>query len=290
MIQEGDGTVLIRSVPPSSVHLILSDIPYGIGTAEWDVLHSNTNSALLGRSPAQEKAGSIFQKRGKPINGWSLADSKIPKEYYDWCSTWTSEWLRVLKPGGSALVFAGRRFSPRCVVALEDAGFCFRDLLGWVRPRATHRAQRLSTVFERRGERDHAKTWEGWRLGNLRPSFEPIIWCFKPYAVTITDNVLDHGLGAYNQNAIVQYFGSYDNFMQCGLESNEGGLHPNQKPLRLMQALIELTTLPGHLVLDPFAGSGTTLMAAKMLGRDCLGFEKDAAHAQTARIRLGRRS
>ena len=51
----------------NSVHLILSDIPYGIGIDDWDVLHKNTNSAYLGSSPSQKKAGSLFKKRGKPL-------------------------------------------------------------------------------------------------------------------------------------------------------------------------------------------------------------------------------
>ena len=56
-----------------SIDLFLSDIPYGIGLDDWDVLHNNTNSAYLGSSPAQEgKSG--FKRRGKPINGWSSAD------------------------------------------------------------------------------------------------------------------------------------------------------------------------------------------------------------------------
>ncbi len=119
----GDSREELRSLPSDFVHLILSDIPYGIGIEDWDILHDNTNSAFSGSSPAQEKAGAIFRRRGKPINGWSEADRGIPKEYYDWCSSWAAEWLRVLKPGGTAFVFAGRRYAHRCVCALEDAGF-----------------------------------------------------------------------------------------------------------------------------------------------------------------------
>ncbi|HEU6441645.1 MAG TPA: hypothetical protein VFF38_04745, partial [Microvirga sp.] len=62
----GDSVELIRCLPPESVHLILSDIPYGIGAEDWDVLHTNTNSAYLGSSPAQVKAGAVFRKRGNP--------------------------------------------------------------------------------------------------------------------------------------------------------------------------------------------------------------------------------
>ncbi len=272
----GDSLDALKTLPDSSVQLILSDIPYGIGTDEWDVLHRNTNSALLGRSPAQERAGSVFRRRGKPINGWSQADAAIPKEYYDWCSRWAGEWLRVLAPGASAILFAGRRFAHRCITALEDAGFNFRDLLAWTRPRATHRAQRLSIVFDRRGDRSMSARWSGWRLGNLRPTFEPIIWCFKPYRVTIADNVVQHEVGAYNQDAFVKYFGEPDNCMTCGLDPSEGRLHPAQKPVRLLKALIELTTRPGHLVVDPFAGSGSTAVAAHELGRRWLAIEQDS--------------
>lgn len=285
---QGDCIKLIRELPPSSVHLILSDIPYGIGAEEWDVLHQNTNSAYLGTSPAQEKAGAIFKKRGKPINGWSEADREIPKQYYDWCCTWASEWFRVLKPGGTAFVFAGRRFSHRCISALEDAGFSFKDMLSWVRERAPHRAQRVSVVFDRRGDEASAKEWEGWRVGNLRPSFEPILWFTKPYKIgtTIADNALNQGVGPYNEDAFLRYSNSPDNIVNCGFSPGEGGLHPTQKPAKLMQALIELTTRPQQIVLDPFAGSGSTLVAARSLDRKFIGYELDARYVAVCRSRL----
>jgi site-specific DNA-methyltransferase (adenine-specific) len=284
----GDSVQLLKAFPASSVHLILSDIPYGIGADEWDVLHSNTNRAYLGSSPAQEKAGAVFRKRGKPINGWSAADRDIPKQYYDWCSTWAADWLRVLKPGGSAFVFAGRRFAHRCVSALEDAGFSFKDMLVWLRPSAAHRAQRVSVVFARRGDDAASRDWEGWRVGNLRPTFEPILWFAKPYKIgaTIADNALRHGVGPYNESAFLRYAGRADNVIECGFEAGEAGLHPTQKPVRLMRALIELTTQPDHLVLDPFAGSGSTLVAARSLGRRYIGCEISERFAATIRRRL----
>lgn len=282
----GDSTSVMSTLASDSAHLILSDIPYGIGLDEWDVLHSNTNSALLGSSPAQQKAGAVFRRRGKPINGWSDADANIPQEYYDWCRKWAGEWLRVLKPGGSAFVFAGRRLAHRCISALEDAGFNFRDMLAWMKPRATHRAQRLSIVFDRRGDIDRAKDWDGWRLGNLRPVFEPIIWCFKPYKITIADNVMEHEVGAFNQEALIRYFAEPDNVVECGLAPGEGGLHQAQKPVKLMKALIELTTRPGHLVIDPFAGSGSTAVAAMQLGRRYLAIEQDPALCKVISKRL----
>ncbi len=286
IVRCGDSIDLIKELPDNSVHLILSDIPYGIGLDDWDVLHANTNSAYGGKSPAQSKAGAVFKKRGKPINGWSEADRKIPYEYQEWCSTWAKEWLRVLKPGGSVFIFAGRRYAHRCICALEDAGLNFRDMLGWTRPKAVHRAQRLSVVYDRRGDQESADFWDGWRVGNLKPTFEPIIWAFKPYKITIADNVLEHQVGAYNQDKFEQYFGGKDNIFECGMEGGESGLHPAQKPVKLMEALIDLVTIPGQIVVDPFAGSGTTGVAANNLGRKYILMEHNPELCEVAKKRL----
>lgn len=283
-----DGMAAVKELGTATVHLILSDIPYGIGADEWDVLHNNTNSALLGSSPAQARAGAIFRRRGKPLNGWSEADRQIPLEYQRWCESFAGEWLRVLKPGASALVFAGRRLAHRCVVAFEDAGFTFKDSLAWLRESAPHRAQRVSVVFQRRGDKKNADQWKGWRVGNLRPTFEPVLWFVKPYTIgtTIADNILAHGVGAFNEQAFVRYEQVPDNVLQSGFSKDEGGRHIAQKPVKLLRALIELTTLPGQLVLDPFCGSGSTLVAAKSLGREYLGFEIDADTVKVAKERL----
>jgi site-specific DNA-methyltransferase (adenine-specific) len=244
--------------------------------------------AYLGSSPAQRKAGAVFKKRGKPINGWSEADREIPKQYYDWCSTWAGDWLRVLKPGGSAIVFAGRRYSHRCIAALEDAGFRYKDMFAWLRQRAPHRAQRLSIVYERRGDFTSAKQWERWRVGNLRPTFEPVLWFTKPYKIgtTIADNVLAHGVGAFNEEAFLKFEPNPDNVLRSNFLPGESGFHPTQKPITLMQAFIELTTLEGHIVLDPFCGSGSTLVAAKNSGRKYIGFEISPDYALVAKERL----
>jgi site-specific DNA-methyltransferase (adenine-specific) len=283
-----DGIAAVQDLETASIHLILSDIPYGIGADEWDVLHNNTNSALLGSSPAQARAGAIFRRRGKPLNGWSEADRQIPIEYQRWCESFAGEWLRLLKPGASAFVFAGRRLSHRCVVAFENAGFTFKDSLAWLRESAPHRAQRVSVVFQRRGDSQSADKWEGWRVGNLRPTFEPILWFVKPYTIgtTIADNVLAHGVGAFNEHAFVRFENVPDNVLRSGFAKGEGGLHLAQKPVKLLRALIELATAPGQIVLDPFCGSGSTLVAAKLSDRQYLGFEVDPDSVNIANERL----
>jgi len=63
-------------------------------------------------------------------------------------------------------------------------------------------------------------------------------------------------------------------------------LHPTQKPLCVLTPLIRCFSHPGDLVLDPFCGSGSTLLAAKLQARRFIGIELDLAHCNTARNRL----
>jgi adenine-specific DNA-methyltransferase len=63
-------------------------------------------------------------------------------------------------------------------------------------------------------------------------------------------------------------------------------LHPTQKPVAAMAAIIKAYSQPGDLILDPFCGSGTTLVAAQALRRRVVGIELNENHASTARGRL----
>jgi len=64
-------------------------------------------------------------------------------------------------------------------------------------------------------------------------------------------------------------------------------LHPTQKPVQSLKPLIAAFTQPGGVVLDPFSGSGSTLVAARELDRQFIGIDLDPDHHRTARSRLG---
>lgn len=290
----GDSIELIKSIDNEYVHAIISDIPYGICYEDWDILHNNSNSALGGTSNAQLEMGSLFKRRGKPLNGWSESDKKIPLEYQEWCSKWASEWLRVLKSGGSCFIFAGRRYAHRCIVALEDAGFTFKDMLAWEKNFAAAKAQRLSSIYERRNDDENEQKWKGWRVANLRPIFEPILWFQKPYKIggTIADNVINNEVGAWNEEAIKKYNlnyrnnNFYDNIIKVETSKSDFGNHVNQKPLKLMEFLISLVTKENAIILDPFCGSGTTCLAAKNINRHYIGIEIDSYNVEISNKRL----
>jgi len=71
-------------------------------------------------------------------------------------------------------------------------------------------------------------------------------------------------------------------------ERGQGNLHPTVKPVSLMRWLVRLVTPPGGTVLDPFAGSGTTGVAALQEGFGFIGMEREAEYAEIARRRLAK--
>lgn len=96
-----------------------------------------------------------------------------------------AECLRVLKPGGHLLAFAGTRTQHRMAVRIEDAGFEIRDMIAWVYGSGFPKSHNLD------GE------WTGWGTA-LKPALEPITVARKPLAGTVATNVLSHGCGALN--------------------------------------------------------------------------------------------
>ncbi|WP_214766228.1 MULTISPECIES: site-specific DNA-methyltransferase [unclassified Exiguobacterium] len=150
-ITYGNAIELLSKIPNDSVHLCLSDIPYGINLDEWDILHGNTNSALLGNSPAQaNKSG--FKKRGKPINGWNNSDRSNNYEYEEWVYSWAVNLFDVMKEGAPVLIFGGRRTIHSAISALEDAGFLLKDIISWEKSNAHHRSQDIFKVLIKRGK------------------------------------------------------------------------------------------------------------------------------------------
>lgn len=143
------------------------------------------------------------------------------------------ECLRVLKPGGYLLAFAGSRTQHRMAVNIEDAGFEIRDMIAWVYGSGFPKSHNVSCSIDKmagHGNRgraiptassyqasdveqenkltsnpvgpyepktDEAKKWAGYG-SSLKPSIEPITVARKPLDGTIAENVLKWGTGAMN--------------------------------------------------------------------------------------------
>lgn len=101
-----------------------------------------------------------------------------------------AECLRVLKPGGYLLAFAGTRTQHRMACNIEDAGFEIRDMIAWVYGSGFPKSLDVSKA-------DNCENWQGWGTA-LKPALEPITMARKPLIGTVAANVLAHGTGAIN--------------------------------------------------------------------------------------------
>jgi site-specific DNA-methyltransferase (adenine-specific) len=165
-----------------------------------------------------------------------------------------------------------------------------------------------------------ARRWEGWGTG-LKPAFEPIVVARKPCQGGVAANTLAHGVGGLNIDAARQP-GSGRWPANVALDGTQaarlgalagegvagrfpvfhhepkaqrserprafGASHATVKPLALMRWLVGLVTPPGGVVLDPFAGSGTTVEAALAGGFRAVAFEREAAYVPLIQARLDR--
>lgn len=117
----------------------------------------------------------------------------------------------------------------------------------------------------------------------------------KPYpqGSTLTDNVLKYGVGGFNEIKLKEMavwnegLEICSNILRIESERTDRGLHPTQKAVRLMEILISLVTTEGQIVLDPFCGCGTTLVAARNLNREYIGFEINEEYYNHILLRLG---
>ena len=293
------------------------------------------------------------------------------------------ECLRVLKPGGHLLAFAGTRTQHRVAVRIEDAGFEIRDMIAWVygsgfpkHQSALKPALEPITMARKPAPRATLLNIDACRVGDeggtrkVNPSKLPSVSCYgnglnggavEPidagrYPANLihdgSPDVLTHfpdsaGSGGSVPNVKIsgygdgvvgtgsaEYLGGERIKVDCGTGSaarffycakaskrdrNEGldhfpaiqtnfaagtGLskngdgsprnqeataknpHPTVKPTELMRYLCRLVTPPGGLIVDPFAGSGSTGKAAILEGFQFIGFELDPQYTAIANARL----
>lgn len=106
------------------------------------------------------------------------------------------ECLRVLKPGGYLLSFAGTRTQHRMACNIDDAGFEIRDMIAWMYGSGFPKSMDVSKAIDKASVRS-ARQWQGWGTA-LKPALEPITVARKLLIGTVAANVLTYGTGALN--------------------------------------------------------------------------------------------
>ena len=268
-----------QGLPENSISLVLTDPPYFL-----DGMDDGWDSARLRRRARPGVVG------GLPVG--MKFDRDQGRRLHEFLLPVATDWLRILRPGGFALCFAQPRLAHRAALAIEDAGFEIRDMLAW---RHEGQAKAFSQEhFVRRRAIDDAEKRRiiqelaGRKTPQLKPRMEMIVLAQAPRSGTFVDNWLEYRTGLIDTDRPLIEPDSFPGTIIPAPKPRERYGHMTPKPVELLRHLIRIFCAEGEeaVVLDPFAGSGTTGVAARLEGRGFIGFEIDAAMAEIAARRI----
>ena len=209
----------------------------------------------------------------------------------DWAALIT-ECLRVVKPTGAVVLFAAMRTA---VAMISAAPKYYRYDWVWTKTKPTGFP---SAPLQPLRAHEHILVWStgvainGFIAQQHKPMcYNPVMGKGAPY-LKFNRKGSNRGGGMYSASATDNDTTSISNGERYPTSvvhypnPNNGSLHPTQKPLDLMTYLVKTYTLAGEVIVDPFAGSGTTLRAAQLLGRRYIGCDLSAEYVDIARRRL----
>ena len=274
-----DCRIGMKDIPDSSISMVLTDPPYFIDgmDGDWDNsrLRSRVKPGVIGGLPA----GMKFDR----AQGRNLYKFLLPV---------ACEWMRVLKPGGFALCFSQPRLVHHTAMAMEDAGFEIRDTLAW-RYEGQAKAFKQEHFIRKRNLPPEDKErmisdLEGRKTPQLKPQMELIVLAQAPRNGTFADNWLQHRAGLIDTSNPLVEPTQFPGTVIPVPKTRERCGHMTAKPVDLLRHLIRIFCAKGSdaIVLDSFAGSGSTGVAARMEERGFTGFEKDKTTATSADNRV----
>jgi len=195
-------------------------------------------------------------------DAWDAFDS--PAAYDEFTRQWMSECRRILKPDGAMWVIGSYHNIFRVGAILQDLGFWILNDIVWVKT-------------------NPMPNFRGTRFTNAH---ETLIWATPQKTGKYTFNYET----MKKMNGGKQMRSDWDIKICLGEERIKGtngkSLHNTQKPMDLLRRVILASTKPGDIILDPFMGSGTTAAAARELGRNFIGFEREESYVSAARERV----
>lgn len=286
----GDCREVLKQLPKNYVSACITDPPYNyefIGH-KWDDAEIQRRKDRIQDSKTLVKnipygsglAGGVRNKR------WYKRNRENILEYEEWCCKWGTELFRVCKPGATVLVFNSTRTVAHVQVALEKAGFYARDIVVYRRSSGIPKGINMQKKLEQKGY-DNAHQLEGWH-SCLRSEWEAVCVLQKPLINNYTETLLKYGTGLF-----------YTKMDGGGFQSNiledikrdkisDYNVHCTVKPLDLMIKLVNIFVprTEGSVIIDPFAGSGTTLVAAKHANLDYIGIEIEPSYIDIIETRL----
>lgn len=278
-VENVDCRVGMDQLESNSVSLVLTDPPYFIDGMDdgWnnERLRSRTKPGVVGGLPVGMKF-----------------DRSQGQNLYSFMAPIAKRWMDLIKPGGFVLCFSQPRLVHRTALAIEDAGFEIRDMLAW-RYEGQAKAFTHDHFVKRRDLPETEKqriinALGGRKTPQLKPQMELIVLAQAPRDGTFVDNWLQHRTGLIDTGATLIEPDRFPGTVIPVSKPRERFGHMTAKPVDLLRHLIRIFSAEGDdtLVLDPFAGSGSTGVAARLENRSFLGFEIDRETAQNADKRV----
>ncbi len=204
-------------------------------------------------------------------------DEQHPKVYWGWLRE-IIQLIYDTTADGGAIYFMQREKNVGWMMrVLEETGWTFQNLIIWKKFTSAvpcdfrFGKQYQVIVFATKGEKP--RVFNKLRVDYpLRPNYKHK----RPNGIYVTDVWDDI------RELTSGYFAGDE-----ALRDEKGNrLHTQQSPVALLLRIILSSTMPGDLVFDPFAGTGTTLVVAKQLGRKAIGVEIDPEYVKLVRWRL----
>lgn len=287
----GDCISHLQNLPEASIAACITDPPYNyefIGH-KWDATEIDRRLEKVKNSKTLVKnipygsglAGGVRNPR------WYDKNRKNILDYQEWCFSWATEVYRVCKPGAIVATFNSTRTMAHVQIALERAGFYARDCIVYRRSSGIPKGLNVAAKLKKIDDSD-AERWKGWH-SCLRNEWEAIVVVQKPLKNNYIDTLQEFDVGLFHT---ANADGSFQSNILEGFSrghQEDFNIHCTVKPLSLMLKLVEMMVPRSNenIILDPFAGSGTTLVAAKQLGLPYIGIEINPEYAIIANRRLG---
>lgn len=193
------------------------------------------------------------------------SDSKSFDEYIKFTKEWTTEASRILKPTGTIYVFMGFRFISYLYQILEnDNSLYFNNWICWFYTQGIGKKKGFSPRHDDILMFTKSKDFT-FNLDNVRVP--------QKYYRSINN------MRGANPGDVWEF--SHIHYCQENRQN-----HPTQKPEGLLERMILASSNENDLVIDPFAGSGTTLRVCQQLNRNCIGIELNEEYIKMIEKRL----
>lgn len=254
---------------PNSIHAVVTDPPYGI------VEYSAREQMKLrsGKGGVWRVPPSFDGVKRAPLPRFTTLSPSELLQLQDFFTELASLLLPALVPGANVLVAANPLVSHLVATSMAAGGLerrgevvrLVQTMRGGDRPKGAHEEFADVSVMPR-------SQWEPWLLFR------------KPITGTVAENLRTWGTGGFRRISDERPFG--DVIRSAPTRSTERAIapHPSLKPQAFLRQLVRASLPLGEgVVLDPFAGSGSTLAAAAAVGYPSIGVERDPEYVEVAR-------